>query len=331
LFNPNFLFAMKNNLKHYLTLILVPLLLVFSCQTTDDPDLLDEDDLELLTIEETLDNLSLEAEELTAVDRGKKRRPSFRTLSRALWSTGLFPVIARNKVTLFAPTDEAFRGLGITPKNVKKVPNLREILLYHVLKGKVLSADLVPGFVPTLNGAAVEVGLEGGVFINQAEVIRADIRCRRAVIHVIDDVLLPPTQNIVEIASDNPSFSILVAAVTKAGLAGTLSGDGPFTVFAPTDEAFVELLGILGASSLDDIPIDVLTSVLLYHVAEGRVYSSDLVSGPVTTLGGEFVVNVDNLTIDDSGSDVDANLVASLLNIQGTNGVIHVVDKVLLP
>ena len=291
----------------------------------------DDDSLELMTLEETLESYNDGTEEDSEVDRHNRKRPRFRTLSKALAITGLVPVIVKNRVTIFAPTDAAFKNLGITPKNVREVENLKEILLYHVVKGRVFSNDLVEGFVPTVNGAAVEVSLQGGVFINQAEVTLPDLKFRRGVIHVIDEVLLPPTQNIVEIAIDNPDFSILVEAVVKADLAGVLSGEGPFTVFAPTNDAFVELLGILGASSLDDIPVDVLTDVLLYHVVAGRVFSSDLSSGPVTTLGGEFVVDLSSLTIDDSGSDQNANLIVELLNIQGTNGVIHVIDKVLLP
>ena len=185
--------------------------------------------------------------------------------------------------------------------------------------------------MPTLNGAAVEVNLTGGVFINQAEVIKPDVRFVRGVLHIVDEVLIPPTKNIVEIAKENANFSILVEAVVKAGLDGILSGKGPFTVFAPTNDAFVELLGILGVSSLDEIPVETLTAVLLYHVVDARVYSSDLTSGPVNTLGGTFDVNVSTLTIDDTGSDQDANLLPDGLDIQGTNGVIHVIDKVLLP
>lgn len=319
------------NLRQSAALILVPLFLVFGCQSTEDPVLLDDDSLELLSLEETLDSFDDGSEEASATDRHKKKRIKFRTLRKALAITGLVPVIVRNKVTIFAPTDDAFQKLGITPKNVGEVDNLRAILLYHVVRGRILSTDLIPGFVPTANGAAVEVNLDGGVFINQAEVVKADIRFRKGVIHAIDEVLLPPTQNIVEIAAGNENFSILVEAVVKAGLDGVLSGDGPFTVFAPTNDAFVELLGILGVTSLDDIPLETLTAVLLYHVVDGRVYSSDLTSGPVTTLGGDFIVNVSTLTIDDSGSDEDANLVPEGLNIQGTNGVIHVIDKVLLP
>ncbi len=97
--------------------------------------------------------------------------------------------------------------------------------------------------------------------------------------------------------------------------------------FAPTNEAFTNLLNSLEAAP----DVETLRTILLYHVVEGRVYSSDLVNGPVNTLAGEIIINADELTIDDMGSDMDANLIPAALNIQGTNGVIHVIDKVLLP
>jgi transforming growth factor-beta-induced protein len=134
----------------------------------------------------------------------------------------------------------------------------------------------------------------------------------------------------VQIASANPDFSILVEAVEKAGLADVLSTQGPYTVFAPTNDAFVSLLGELGASSLDDIDVNTLKSVLLYHVVSGRVFSSDLKTGPVTSLGGKFNVNVSTLTITDAKGR-NSGLVADKLNIQATNGVIHVINKVILP
>jgi len=318
--------------KHWVTFLLLPLFLVFSCQPNEDPDLLEDDSLHLLSLEETLASFDDGSDDPGEAERGFRRGPRFRTLTKALVVTGLLPVIIKNKLTIFAPTDKAFKQIGLTARNIRDVENLKEILLYHVVAGKVFANDLVPGFVPTLNGAAVEVNLSGGVFINQAEVIKPDVRFIRGVLHIVDEVLLPPTQNIVEIAQGNDDFSILVEAVIKAGLAGELSGEGPFTVFAPTNDAFVELLGILGATDLDDIPLETLTAVLLYHVVEGRVYSSDLTSGSVNTLGGgSFIVDVPSLTIDDSGSTEDANLVPAGLDIQGTNGVIHVVDKVLLP
>ena len=263
--------------------------------------------------------------------------PTFSILMKALEKTGLTSTIAKNKFTLFAPTDAAFKSLfsalGISGIDDLTAEQLTPILLYHVIDRPVFSYQLKSGFMPTLNGAAVEVKLSNGVMINDAKVIRADLKALNGALHVIDKVLLPPTKNIVEIAAGNPDFSILVQAVIKADLAETLATGGPFTVFAPTNDAFVALLAELGANSLDDIPVDVLTNVLLYHVVNGRVYSSDLPSGPFTvpTLnGGTFEINASTLKIKDFNNR-EANLVPALLNIQATNGVIHVIDRVILP
>lgn len=263
--------------------------------------------------------------------RGAKK-PTFSTLNVALARTGLAGAVSSNRLTIFAPTDEAFAALGLNPTNIASVPNLREILLYHVVAGPVYSYQLSNGFVPTLNGAAVEINIDNGVMINDAKVVVADIKARNGVIHAIDKILFPPTKNLVELAlSFDPEFSILVAAVIKADLVSVLATGGPFTVFAPTNDAFVDLLGELGVNSLDDIPVTTLTQVLLYHVVPGRVYSSDLVSGPIATAQGTlFSVDVSQLTITDNNDRI-ANLIPSLLNVQATNGVVHVIDRVILP
>jgi uncharacterized surface protein with fasciclin (FAS1) repeats len=259
------------------------------------------------------------------------KNPTFRTLNVALARTGLAGVVSSNRLTVFAPTDAAFAALGLFPNNIASVPNLREILLYHVVAGMVYSFDLSNGFVPTLNGAAVEINLDNGVFVNDAEVVKADIKARNGVIHAIDKVIFPPTMNLVELAlSFDPEFSILVAAVIKADLVNVLATGGPFTVFAPTNAAFAALLEELPFNSLDEIPVEVLTQVLLYHVVEGRVFSSDLVSGPVATLNGTFEVDVNTFTITDA-NDREAGIITSLVNVQATNGVVHVIDRVILP
>lgn len=260
------------------------------------------------------------------------RRPTFNTLLVALAKTRLISTVAKEELTLFAPSDEAFAKLGITPRNVGDVPNLKEILLYHAVQGELFASDLSAGFVPTLNGAAVEITLNGGVQVNGADVILADRRALNGVIHVIDEVLMPPTLNLVELAlSLDPEFSVLVAAVQKAGLVNTLANDGPFTVFAPTNDAFVALLNELGFPNLEAVPDDTLREILLYHVVPGRIYSSDLSSGDVTTANGDsFNVNTSNLTLTDTQGRV-ANLVPGLLNVQATNGVVHVINKVILP
>ena len=196
---------------------------------------------------------------------------------------------------------------------------------------KVFSSQLSEAFFPTVGGSYVEITLTGGPKVNDANIISADIKARNGVIHVIDKVLFPPTQNLVELAlSFDPEFSILVQAVIKAGLTDVLASEGPFTVFAPTNDAFVSLLGELGFGSLDEIPVEILTSVLLYHVVDGYVFSSDLSSGPVETLNGSFDLSLETLSISDANGRV-SNLVPSLLNVQASNGVVHVIDRVILP
>ncbi|MFO7573832.1 MAG: fasciclin domain-containing protein [Bacteroidales bacterium] len=258
-------------------------------------------------------------------------KPTFGTLNAALARTGLAGIVSRNQMTVFAPTDAAFAELGLSPRNITSVPNLREILLYHVLNGMVYSNQLSEAFFGTVNGSYIEISFADGLKVNDSEILSADIKARNGVIHVIDKVLFPPTQNLVELAlSFDPEFSILVQAVIKAGLTDILATGGPFTVFAPTNDAFVALLDDLGATSLDDISVDLLTSVLLYHVVGGYVFSSDLSSGTVTTLNGNFEISVETLSITDSNGR-ESNLVPSLLDVQASNGVVHVIDRVILP
>ena len=172
------------------------------------------------------------------------------------------------------------------------------------------------------------------VYVNDSKVLATDVQATNGLIHVIDKVLLPPTLNLVETAAsyDN-EFTVLLAAATKAGLADVLMGNGPYaqlTVFAPTDQAFINFLGVANAeeaiAAIDTLTADDLAPILLYHVVEGRVYSSDLASGPVTTLNGDFNLDLSDLSINGS-----VNLVPELLNVQATNGVIHVINGVLTP
>jgi len=280
-----------------------------------------------------LENFSSVNSGVTEDDFLKKGRkvPTFKTLVAALVHEKLVSTIAKEELTIFAPTDEAFATLGLNETNIGTVPNLTEILLYHAVAGKVYSTMLTSKFVPTVNGAALKIDLSSGVMVNDANVIKADIKAINGVIHIIDKVLLPPSKNLVEVALANaPEFSILVAAVQKAQLVETLSTGGPFTVFAPTNAAFAALLSELKVSSLDALPVETIKNVLLYHVVNGRVFSTDLQSGPVTTLNGTFNVNLSNLKITDANLR-EAGLVPSLLNIQAKNGVIHVIDRVILP
>ncbi|MEZ5104347.1 MAG: fasciclin domain-containing protein [Draconibacterium sp.] len=131
--------------------------------------------------------------------------------------------------------------------------------------------------------------------------------------------------SVVEIAASNPDFSILVEAVTKANLGEALSADGPFTIFAPTNEAFNALFKQLGVSGVKDLTSEQLTPILKYHVVSGKVMSTDLSNTSVATLNGKKIkVDLSNGVMINDGKVVKAD-------ITGSNGVIHVIDKVLIP
>lgn len=296
---------------------------------------------DLVSIPETLDALNDNSDSFILGDNMKagkgnvqKYNSKFKTLRAALDYTGLSQVVAENRFTVLAPTDEAFEmlfnDLGIDGIYDLSAQDLTPILLYHVFTGMVYSTDLSNGYATTANGASVKVMVNGSVMFNDATVLAADIKAMNGVIHAIDKVLLPPS--LVDLALGNPDFSILVQAVVKAGLVETLAS-GEYTVFAPTNAAFLDLLDELGptVNSLDDIDTGLLTQVLLYHVIPGKVYSTDLPAGPlsVTTAQGEdFVIDASLLQITDVNSRT-ANL--GPLDISATNGVIHVISKVILP
>jgi transforming growth factor-beta-induced protein len=179
-----------------------------------------------------------------------------------------------------------------------------------------------------------------------SKVTTADIEGSNGVVHVIDRTLMPPTESIAQLATRlsaaNPAqFTQLVAALARTQgegdddlLAAASSSMSNLTVFAPTDAAFEELYTALGVDNVDEIPLSTLIAVLKHHIVAGRIFSSDLVSGAVATLNGNVTANLqtDPPTVaGSSGSANIAELQTSLLNIHATNGVIHVIDKVLLP
>jgi uncharacterized surface protein with fasciclin (FAS1) repeats len=310
------------------------LLLVWSCSNmeeyTPNVDMVNSLD----AIPEVLKSIENGIQEDGDINARKKAGATYATFNAALGSSGLASVFAKNELTVFAPTDAAFAELGLNPGNVRREPKLKEILLYHVVAGTVLSTDLSNGFVPTLNGAAVEINLHEGPLVNDASIVMVDKRARNGVIHGIDKVLLPPNKNIVEVAEEN-NFSILLTAVEVAGLTDLLSGTNNLTVFAPTDQAFLDALEEFGVESLEDLLNEIggipgLQRILAYHVfAGGRVYSNDLSNTTIKML------SEDDLTIDVSGPsliDVRARVAdITATDIQASNGVIHVINKIILP
>jgi len=259
---------------------------------------------------------------------------SFKTLAAALDAAGLVEALkGKGPFTVFAPTDAAFAALPegtlkslLDPKNKA---TLQAILGYHVVPGSVASADVMKlKHAVTLNGQRVDIrSSDAGVQIDNAKVATADIRCANGIIHVIDAVILPSSKDIVATAVEAGKFKTLAAALEAAGLVEALQGKGPFTVFAPTDEAF----GKLPAGTLENLlkpeNKDKLAAVLKYHVVSGRIYSDAAAKGatvdalngdPLRTRGekGQVFVN-------------DARVITA--DIDTANGVVHVIDSVLLP
>ncbi len=173
----------------------------------------------------------------------------------------------------------------------------------------------------------MQLSVSGGVKLNNTvNVIATDVVGTNGIVHVIDKVLLPPT--VVEMAQQNSIFSTLVLAVVKADLAGTLSGAGPFTVFAPTNDAFAALFKTLGVSGIDALSKEALTPILLAHVVSGNVQSGSLTSGSVPTLNSKKSLNV---IVNSSGVTIDGSVNVTKADVQGNNGVVHVINKVIVP
>ncbi len=251
---------------------------------------------------------------------------NFSTLVSALSGAGLVPALSdpAGRFTVFAPTNEAFAQLTSVPNDLKP------ILLYHVLGSTLYANEVTTGYAKTLSTYQTHpmdmyINTASGVKINNsASVVLADVVGTNGVIHVIDKVLLPPT--VVGIAVNNNAFTTLVSAVVKAGLAETLSGMGPFTVFAPTNDAFQALFTTLGVAGIDNLTAEQLTPILLYHVVAGNNVSSGLINGSIPTLQGSSIeVNVGK------GVVLNGNTNVILADVQGSNGVVHAIDKVLLP
>lgn len=274
------------------------------------------------------------------------RAQGFNALSAAVAKAGIGNTLTdpNSQLTVFAPTDQAFAnlagrlGFADATAMVNALPPsaLQSILTYHVLGSRKSAADLGAGGASQATAysfanmpARLSLDFTGGVKITDAalttaNVVTADVAASNGVIHAVDKVLVPPgVLNVVQMAQANPLFGSLVRSVVAADLQGTLSGAGPFTVFAPTDAAF--------AAAPQNLTPPQLRTVLTYHVLGSQVLSSQIPFGmPVTTVANQpITINAGTPpTIRDTSAAV-ARIVA--VDVRASNGVIHVVDKVLIP
>jgi transforming growth factor-beta-induced protein len=276
----------------------------------------------------------------------------FTTLVAAVEAAGLAETLSgEGQFTVFAPTDDAFAALPEgTVESLLEDPEgaLKDILLFHVLSQAVPAAEIVNyEGAETIQGENVSIAvIDGEVVLNDsAKVIIPDIAASNGIIHVIDAVILPPSmtetaaeeetaeaemmdsKSIAEIAMDDGRFSTLVAALDAAGLVDTLTGEGEYTVFAPTDEAFAKLPEGTVESLLED-PQGDLTDILLYHVVEGIVPAETVVTlDSAPTLQGSDVT----ITTSDDGVMLNNSVKVILTDVKASNGIIHVIDGVLIP
>ncbi len=251
--------------------------------------------------------------------------------------------------TVFAPTNDAFAAAGVTSLDGLDKEALTPILQYHVLGSKIMQAGLPTTngsseAIPTLNGKFFLSNAGSGVFINaNSQVVATDLVASNGVVHVIDKMLSPASGNIVSVASANSDFDLLVAALTRttqegdANLVDVLNGEGPFTVFAPNDAAFLAFTGAADEAAakavINDLPIATLVKVLQYHVVPTGVASKDVKAGSVTTASMdafEIVIGDSGIKISDiNTSNTDATIAAT--DVLATNGIIHVIDQVISP
>jgi uncharacterized surface protein with fasciclin (FAS1) repeats len=281
--------------------------------------------------------------------------PSLSILVEAIIQADLVAALsASGDRTVFAPTNDAFTAF-LQDKGFAQltdVPNdvLTQILLNHVIDGtNIMAADLADetGYASTLASGPENTNLSiywdgtNGVELNGASTVDlADVMASNGIIHVVDAVIDLPT--IATFATTNPALSTLVEALAYAdtGMPTVLPSyletvldpeAGPLTVFAPVNDAFGDLLVDVGADELADVDTATVDAILTYHIVSNtNVTSGELMDGPVTTIGGDITLDATALTLTDPNGGV-SNIVGSLVDIQGTNGVVHVIDRVIRP
>jgi transforming growth factor-beta-induced protein len=261
---------------------------------------------------------------------------TFSILVAALNKTGLTATLnGTGNFTVFAPRNAAFRALEIDEAviadlDAMEVEELKSVLLYHVLGSEVKSTQLSNAYVPTLftvngNGVSLKVAIAPVKLNNKVNVTAADVDASNGVVHVIDAVLLPPT--VVDIAVNDANFSSLVGAVLKAELAGTLDETENITVFAPVNQAFADINFDLNATTKEQ-----LTPILTAHVLGKQVRSGQIANGQkeaTLNTAVELTFNTTSGVKISGGKTTDASVVSA--DIQAVNGVVHVINKVILP
>ncbi|MFT4841452.1 MAG: transforming growth factor-beta-induced protein [Planctomycetota bacterium] len=259
---------------------------------------------------------------------------SFKTLAAALGAANLVDTLkGKGPFTVFAPTDAAFaklpKGTVATLLKKKNLPTLTGILTYHVVAGNMPAKMVLTqtGLV-TLNGQRAALAMVNKkATIGGAQIVTTDIQCTNGVIHVIDAVMMPTSDDIVDVASDAGTFNTLIAAAKAAGLVDTLKSKGPFTILAPTDAAFAKLPAGTVEMLLKPENKAKLAEILTYHVVSGRAFAADVAKATSvkSVQGSTIKITAKN------GKVMANNATIVATDINASNGVVHVIDQVILP
>ena len=254
--------------------------------------------------------------------------PGFDTLATLVTQGKLIDTLkSEGPFTVFAPTNDAFAKLPAAVVDaVTGDPTILDtVLKYHVISGKYNLDQLPEGKIKTVAGVELTVTkVDGVTYIDGNAVVVQNVQAKNGVIHVLGNVLVPPLGDIIDVATTLPGFDTLAGLVTSAGLIDTLKSDGPFTVFAPTDDAFKAL----DAATLAAVQADpkLLDTVLKYHVISGKLTTDQLKEGKIMTVAGVELT----VTKKDGVTYIDGNPIV-VQNVQATNGVIQVMGAVLVP
>ncbi|MFW5742250.1 MAG: fasciclin domain-containing protein [Spirochaetota bacterium] len=253
------------------------------------------------------------------------------TLARAIREAGIEDTFAsEGPFTVFAPSDAAFEKLppGALPSLLSDASALARTLRYHVAREELYAGDLNRiASSMTLADHPVAVTLEGAtVYVNDSRLGETDIQAKNGVVHLVDTVLLPPSDTILEVLRDDGRFGRLLQLLEAADLARTFGGSGPYTLFAPTDSAFRRVPPRMLESLLADRSR--LADTILYHVLDEYRFSRDVARTRrlESVQGGAITVRRSGASVLLNG---EANVTA--VNYLATNGVIHVIDRVLMP
>lgn len=255
----------------------------------------------------------------------------FTELAGLAVDAGLVEALRGGPFTVFAPTDAAFAKIPLdmlhAVQDAADGELLKTVLLHHVIDGAITPDAMVEGELTTLAGTTLTVTKVGDTFYVDGNPVGPGVEATNGYVYVMSDVLVPAVGDIVDVAVafKDCCFNTLVELVTKAGLVDTLKSAGPFTVFAPADAGFEAL----PASTVNAVVsnMDLLTTVLTYHVVPGKITTEQLTDGQkLTTVAGVDLT----VTIVDGVVNIDGNPIL-VQNVQATNGVIHVMGAVLVP